>query len=754
MSFIKRTGNPVFNRPVGVIRIQNDQSQFRADMAVANAISNAGKELTKHLIEVDAKKQRDIAEQYNPNVEITVDPETNATKVQASPVPTYDKPFGKDVELEGNARAIAQRKLIRAISVNLNKGLADNYTTWLRNQDEQGNPKGTPLNLQELENKNKEYLIGVTTGLTQPGMEDITANVTIAGSEIIAKHLVEGAAVIQAEQDRVDAQNLIEQGRVEVGNLVTSGNYTSPGGAREKIEELTEDIAANPQVTNRAANEFTTKLYGLAYMNQAGRLKGLSIATGQLLNEIDIALSTNTFDKEEIEKLVDKYAVRTKDGKESKEAKNALLRELKVFQEIDTDRPYSSTAVSSKITKLANAINKEDGNAFDEIIISNVRNGNNLSPQIQKKALTDNLFLEMFSLNQSDNPDDVETANNILQAFTDSSHTNTDMNAFMQGLFHQVRTEPDKLPLAMLVAKTYINQNGQLQPKEGTDAGVFRAIEIMTYASPVMNPVEALDRYYDPNGEAFLKQNLNLDFSASTRDVNIETTKLLNEVFTDVANEDMKLLDATATALLRSMQSRDQVKDVLRNINSTLQKDEAMGKGKSLYGIKTFMPNNEEREVFLRNLTGLALGKNPERIDEYKEWQQNQYNGFTDEGKYFLRKVAAFNPMNPQYIIYDRFSGVPARIGETKVVSLYDFKETVEHTIVRNETILSMALLMHDANKLYKQLASTGKMVSGEMQYDFDSVPKEDLLKYRPVFISDKKPPLFRRKLDEYLESN
>ena len=141
MSFIKRSGNPVFNRPVGVLRIQNDQSQFRADMAIANAISNAGKELTKHLIEVDEKKQRDIAEQYNPNVEITVDPQTNATKVQASPVPTYDKPFAKDAELEGTARAIAQRKLIRAISVNLNKGLADNYTTWLRNKDEQGNPK-------------------------------------------------------------------------------------------------------------------------------------------------------------------------------------------------------------------------------------------------------------------------------------------------------------------------------------------------------------------------------------------------------------------------------------------------------------------------------------------------------------------------------------------------------------------------------------------------------------------------------------
>ena len=360
----------------------------------------------------------------------------------------------------------------------------------------------------------------------------------------------------------------------------------------------------------------------------------------------------------------------------------------------------------------------------------------------------------MFALNQSENPDDVETANNILQAFTDSSHTNTDMNAFMQGLFHQVRTEPDRLPLAMLVAKTYINQNGQLQPKEGTDAGVFRAIEIMTYASPVMNPLEALDRYYDPNGEAFIKQNLKLGLSASTRDVNIETNKMLNEVFSNVANEDMKLLDATATALLRSMQSKEQVEDVLRNINSSLQKDEAMGKGKSLYGIKSFMPNNEEREVFLRNLTGLALGKNPDRIDEYKEWQQNPYNGFTNEGKYFLRKVAAFNPMNPQYIIYDRPSGVPARIGETKVVSLYDFKETVEHTIVRNETILSMALLMHDANILYKKLAGTGKMVSGEMQYDFDSVPKEDLLKYRPVFISDKKPPLFRRKLDEYLESN
>ena len=82
--------------------------------------------------------------------------------MQASPVPTYDKPFTKDAELEGTARAIAQRKLIRAISVNLNKGLADNYTTWLRNKDEQGNPKNTPLNLQELEEKNKQYLVGVT----------------------------------------------------------------------------------------------------------------------------------------------------------------------------------------------------------------------------------------------------------------------------------------------------------------------------------------------------------------------------------------------------------------------------------------------------------------------------------------------------------------------------------------------------------------------------------------------------------------
>ena len=439
MSFIKRSGNPVFNRPVGVLRIQNDQSQFRADMAIANAISNAGKELTKHLIEVDEKKQRDIAEQYNPNVEITVDPQTNSTKVQASPVPTYDKPFAKDAELEGTARAIAQRKLIRAISVNLNKGLADNYTTWLRNKDEQGNAKNTPLNLQELEEKNKQYLVGVTNGLTQPGMEDITANVTIAGSEIIAKHLVEGAAVIQAEQDRVDAQILIESGRVEVGNLVTSGNYLGKDGAKEKIQELTEDIAANPQVTNRAANEFTTKLYALAYMNQAGRIKGLSYATGQLLNEIDIGLSTNTFNDKEIESLADKYHLRTKNGKESKEARNALLRELKTFQEIDSDRPYSSTAVSSKITKLANAINKEDGNAFNEVIISNVKNGNNISPQIQKKALTDSLFLEMFALNQSENPDDVETANNILQAFTNSSHTNTDMNAgvcFNAKFFH------------------------------------------------------------------------------------------------------------------------------------------------------------------------------------------------------------------------------------------------------------------------------------------------------------------------------
>ena len=753
MSFIKRSGNPVFNRPVGVLRIQNDQSQFRADMAIANAISNAGKELTKHLIEVDEKKQRDIAEQYNPNVEITVDPQTNATKVQASPVPTYDKPFGKDVELEGTARGIAQRKLIRAISVNLNKGLADNYTTWLRNRDEQGNPKNTPLNLQELEEKNKQYLVGVTNGLTQPGMEDITANVTIAGSEIIAKHLVEGAAVIQAEQDRVDAQILIETGRVEVGNLVTSGNYVGKGGAREKIQELTEDIAANPQVTNRAANEFTTKLYGLAYMNQAGRIKGLSYATGQLLNEIDIGLSTNTFNDEEIQRLADKYYPRTPDSKQSKEARNALLRELKTFQEIDADRPYSSTAVSSKITKLANAINKEDGNVFDELIISNVKNGNNLSPQIEKKALTDSLFLEMFALNQSDNPDDVETANNILQAFTNSSHTNTDMNAFMQGLFHEVRTEPDRLPLAMLVAKTYINQNGQLQPKEGTDAGVYKAIEIMSYASPVMNPIDALNRYYDPNGEANIKTNLGLELSASARDVSEATTELLNDVFKNVANEDRVLLQSTATALLRSMQSYDHVEDVLKNINNNLQKDEAMGEGKSLYGIKTFMTNKEEREVFLRNLTGLALGKNSQRIDEYKEWQQNPYNGFTNDGKYYLRKVAAFNILNPQYIIYNRQSGVPASIGESKVVSLYDFKETVEHTIVRNETMLSTEQLMREANILYKSLASTGKMVSGEMQYDFDSVPKEDLIKYRPVFISDKKPPIFRRKLDEYLES-
>ena len=197
--------------------------------------------------------------------------------------------------------------------------------------------------------------------LTQPGMEDITANVTIAGSEIIAKHLVEGAAVIQAEQDRVDAQILIESGRVEVGNLVTSGNYVGEGGAREKIQELTEDRAANPQVTNRAANEFTTKLSGLAYMNQAGRIKGLSYATGQLLNEIDIGLSTNTFTDKEIESLADKYHVRKPDGKESKEARNALLRELKTFQEIDTDRPYSSKP-KSKITKLANAANKEDAN--------------------------------------------------------------------------------------------------------------------------------------------------------------------------------------------------------------------------------------------------------------------------------------------------------------------------------------------------------------------------------------------------------
>ena len=97
---------------------------------------------------------------------------------------------------------------------------------------------------------------------------------------------------------------------------------------------------------------------------------------------------------------------------------------------------------------------------------------------------------------------------------------------------------------------------------------------------------------------------------------------------------------------------------------------------------------------------------------------------------------------------------MPTRIGDSKVVSLYDYQKVVEHTIVRNETLLSTALLMHEANILYKSLAGTGKMISGEMQYDFGSVPKEDLLKYRPVFISDKKPPVFRRKLDEYLESN
>ena len=632
MSFIKRSGNPVFNRPVGVLRIQNDQSQFRADMAVANAVSNAGKELTKHLIEVDAKKQRDIAEQYNPNVEITVDPVTNQTKVQASPVPTYDKPFGKNAELEGTSRAIAQRKLVRAISVNLNKGLAENYISWLRNQDEQGSPKNTPLNLQELEDKNTKYLTGVTNGLSQPGMEDVTANVTIAGSEIIAKHLVEGAAVIQAEQDRVDAQILVETGRTEVGNLVTSGIYEGEGGAREKIQELTEDIAANPQVTNRAANEFTTKLYDLAFMNQAGRIKGLSNAAGQLLSEIDIGLSTNTFNEEEVERLADKYFVR-KDGQAGK---NALLRELNTFRAIDSDRPYSSTTVSSKITKLSNALNKEQSNQYNELLIFNAANGAKLTPQNQKEILTPNLFQQIGVLRQSDNPDDIERSNNLLQQFTDATHTNTDFNTFMQGLFAEVRTNPDKLDIAMLVAKTFINENGQLQPKEGTDAGVYKAIEIMTYASPVMNPIEALDRYYDPNGEAFLKSNLGLELSASTRDVNEATTELLNDVFSNVANEDRKLMEASATALLRSMQSYDHVKDVLKNINSSLEKDEAMGEGKSLFGIKSMMRNNEERETFLINLTGLALGKNSQRMDEYKDWQQNPFNGFTNDGKYYL----------------------------------------------------------------------------------------------------------------------
>ena len=57
MSFIKRSGNPVFNRPVGVLRIQNDQSQFRADMAIANAVMQV--KLTKHLIKL-TKKNKEI----------------------------------------------------------------------------------------------------------------------------------------------------------------------------------------------------------------------------------------------------------------------------------------------------------------------------------------------------------------------------------------------------------------------------------------------------------------------------------------------------------------------------------------------------------------------------------------------------------------------------------------------------------------------------------------------------------------------
>jgi len=738
MSFIKRSNQPVINKPVGVIRIQNDQSQFRADMAIANAVNNAGKSLTDYLVKEQNEKQTDIARNYVPEPEIIYNKDTGEVeKITADSLPTFTNYFGQERELKGQAAEFARRRLFRAVASQYETAYAEIYTNWENSLE----------GVDKLKEKLENYQQGVTQGLVNQDNPDLVANLTIAGTELIAKTLAKGGALRNTQDRQVTLSNLVDFTGKTTTNLSVQGDIDS---ALSEVKQFGIEAAVYG-ATQRFISEETDRNHRVIYLTTIGRVAETTRFPSQLLEQISISLKTGQYTEEKIDEMVTEYG--------TAQAREPLRQELNRLLKLSKAVSYNSINADSAVTKLAGQYAKGSANVALQHLTDLTKNSvQHLGASNGKKVFTNNYFAEASRLASSENPSEQEAGNNMLANLQNATHVSTDFGAELQSLLVLAETEPQVNAALGGYLKLFENANGVLVNKNGVPESAFKKLELLKYTGiSGLSPQTLLQNYTDSNDKSQVIQLLGLKPGASNSDIKNAIGDRLDNIFGSNNNiTDLPLLANLYDVLLSGVRNIDLADDIMMGIEANMTKDPAMGDGRSLYGPSHYFPkNSKELETLMIALSGKILGKVPALQNIYKDWESNPINLFTKEGGLALNRVQNFNPNAPQYVVIDRELGSVLNVGEDSQFDLHAQLQIGEDTATRVQANIQHIPNIRQSNQLYDELRKemmADKTVPRTMKFNFGRFDKELLTQLQPYWISQKRPYYFLRQLELHLE--
>ena len=738
MSFIKRSNQPVINKPVGVIRIQNDQSQFRADMAIANAVNNAGKSLTDYLVKEQNQKQTDIARNYVPEPEIIYNKDTGEVeKITADSLPTFTNYFGQERELKGQAAEFARRRLFRAVASQYETAYAEIYTNWENSLE----------GVDKLKEKLENYQQGVTQGLVNQDNPDLVANLTIAGTELIAKTLAKGGALRNTQDRQVTLSNLVDFTGKTTTNLSVQGDIDS---ALSEVKQFGIEAAVYG-ATQRFISEETDRNHRVIYLTTIGRVAETTRFPSQLLEQISISLKTGQYTEEKIDEMVTEYG--------TAQAREPLRQELNRLLKLSKAVSYNSINADSAVTKLAGQYAKGSANVALQHLTDLTKNSvQHLGASNGSKVFTNNYFAEASRLASSENPSEQEAGNNMLANLQNATHVSTDFGAELQSLLVRAETEPNVNAALGGYLKLFENANGVLVNKNGVPESAFKKLELLKYTGiSGLSPQTLLQNYTESNNKAQIIELLDLKPGASNSDIKNAIGDRLDNIFGSNNNiTDLPLLANLYDVLLSGVRNIDLADDIMMGIEANMTKDPAMGDGRSLYGPSHYFPKNSpELETLMIALSGKILGKVPALQNIYKDWESNPINLFTKEGGLALERVQNFNPNAPQYVVIDRELGSVINVGEDSQFDLYAQLQIGEDTATRVQGNIQHIPNIRQSNQLYDELRKemmADKTVPRTMKFNFGRFDKELLEQLQPYWISQKRPYSFLRQLELHLE--